>query len=48
MTLVIIAHRLSTVEHCDVILWLEKGYVRMLGDAPTVLDSYQAVPCGIG
>ena len=41
MTLVIIAHRLSTVEHCDVILWLEKGYVRMLGDAPTVLDSYR-------
>jgi len=41
MTLVIIAHRLTTVENCDVVLWLEKGHVRMLGDAPTVLESYR-------
>lgn len=41
MTLIIIAHRLTTVEKCDVILWLEKGLVRMLGDAPTVLENYR-------
>ncbi|MBN2298601.1 MAG: ABC transporter ATP-binding protein [Deltaproteobacteria bacterium] len=41
MTLIIIAHRLTTVENCDVILWLEKGYARMIGNAQTVLDSYR-------
>lgn len=41
MTLVIIAHRLTTVEHCDVILWLDKGRARMACDAPTVLESYR-------
>jgi ABC-type bacteriocin/lantibiotic exporter with double-glycine peptidase domain len=41
MTLVIIAHRLTTFEHCDVILWLDKGRARMAGDAPTVLESYR-------
>ncbi|HOO44656.1 MAG TPA: ABC transporter ATP-binding protein, partial [Deltaproteobacteria bacterium] len=41
VTLIIIAHRLSTVENCDLILWLEKGCAHMIGDAQTVLDSYR-------
>ena len=41
MTLIIITHRLSTVENCDIILWLEKGNVRMIGNAQTVLEPYR-------
>ncbi|RYZ80670.1 MAG: hypothetical protein EOP06_24910, partial [Proteobacteria bacterium] len=35
-TQIIIAHRLSTLEHCDKILWLHKGEVRMF-DVPDVV-----------
>ena len=27
VTIVIIAHRLSTVENCDSVIWLDKGHV---------------------
>ncbi len=40
MTLIIIAHRLSTVEDCDEIVWLENGRLRMMGESSKVLDAY--------
>ena len=41
-TLIIVAHRLSTVEDCDTLIWLEKGRVRKLGVPSEVLHEYQA------
>jgi len=40
-TLVIIAHRLSTVEECDFLIWLEKGKVKSIGETKSVLSEYQ-------
>ena len=40
MTFIIIAHRLSTVEGCDEIVWLENGKLRMTGEPGKVLDAY--------
>lgn len=40
-TLVIIAHRLSTVKECDLLIWLEKGRAKMVGEAKVVLGEYQ-------
>lgn len=42
VTIVIIAHRLSTVEGCDSVLWLDKGCVRMAGSVEKVLPEYIA------
>jgi ABC-type multidrug transport system fused ATPase/permease subunit len=42
ITMVIIAHRLSTVEHCNLLLWLDNGVVREFGAPETVLQHYQA------
>ncbi|MEG2173768.1 MAG: ABC transporter ATP-binding protein [Desulfovibrionaceae bacterium] len=42
ITMIIIAHRLSTVEDCDSIVWLEKGRVKVQGEASNVLSQYQA------
>ena len=41
VTCVVIAHRLSTVERCDTIIWLDKGRVVMQGPPHEVLDAYQ-------
>jgi ATP-binding cassette, subfamily B, bacterial PglK len=41
ITMIIIAHRLSTVEHCDRVLWLEKGRMRMFGKAEEVIPRYR-------
>lgn len=41
ITMIIVAHRLSTVEDCDSIVWLEKGMVRGQGTAAAVLAEYQ-------
>ena len=41
-TLIIIAHRLTTVENCDRIIWLEKGHLKMVGKPKTVLDLYRS------
>lgn len=41
-TMVIIAHRLSTVESCDAVIWLDKGHVRMTGSVDEVLPEYTA------
>ncbi|MFH1983021.1 MAG: ABC transporter ATP-binding protein [Pseudomonadota bacterium] len=40
MTMVLIAHRLSTVEYCDRVVWLEKGSVKMVGKPEAVLPRY--------
>lgn len=42
VTIVIIAHRLSTVENCDAVIWLDKGHVRMAGSVDRVLPEYTA------
>lgn len=41
MTLIVIAHRLTTVEECDAIIWLENGKIRMMGDPSHVLKQIQ-------
>ncbi|MEF2230111.1 MAG: ABC transporter ATP-binding protein [Pseudodesulfovibrio sp.] len=40
-TLVIVAHRLSTVEACDVVYWIDRGVLRMAGSAAEVLAEYR-------
>lgn len=40
VTMVIIAHRLTTVEGCDTLIWLEKGSVRLAGKPEEVLPEY--------
>ena len=42
VTTIIIAHRLTTVENCDYIIWLDKGKVRMQGSVEDVLGVYKA------
>lgn len=39
-TLLIVAHRLSTVKTCDRVLWLDQGKVRMLGTPDEVLPIF--------
>lgn len=39
-TLIIIAHRLSTVEGCDTLIWMDKGEIRMQGNVAQVLKEY--------
>jgi ABC-type multidrug transport system fused ATPase/permease subunit len=41
-TVIIIAHRLTTVEHCDRLIWLEDGRVRDAGPPAEILPSYLA------
>lgn len=40
-TLIIIAHRLSTVEECDKIIWLERGEIVMSGQAGVIIAQYK-------
>ena len=39
-TVVVVAHRLSTVEACDYVYWVDKGMVRMEGNPKQVLPAY--------
>jgi ABC-type multidrug transport system fused ATPase/permease subunit len=41
-TQIIIAHRLSTLIHCDRILWLHKGEIRMFDKPERILPVFQA------
>jgi ABC-type multidrug transport system fused ATPase/permease subunit len=41
-TLIIIAHRLTTVEGCDQVVWLDKGRVRLVGEPGEVIRAYRA------
>lgn len=40
-TLIIIAHRLSTVKSCDRVIWLENGKIKMDGKPEKVLNEYK-------
>lgn len=40
-TLIIVAHRLSTVKECDLIFWFDDGRLREVGPADTVLPQYE-------
>lgn len=40
-TLVIVAHRLSTVADCDQIIWLDKGKIMMQGETNSVIEKYK-------
>lgn len=41
-TQLIIAHRLSTLEHCDRVLWLDQGQVRLFDRPERVIPVFQA------
>ena len=41
ITIIIIAHRLTTVEKCDSIYWIENGSIQMNGCAEIVLEAYK-------
>lgn len=40
-TIIIIAHRLSTLECCDVVYWIENGTIRCGGDSKTIISAYR-------
>jgi ABC-type multidrug transport system fused ATPase/permease subunit len=42
ITVVVVAHRLTTVEDCGRIIWLEGGKVRQTGPPDEVFDAYRA------
>lgn len=42
VTCILIAHRLSTVEQCDRIIWLEHGHIVMEGSPKEVLPRYMS------
>lgn len=41
LTIIIIAHRLTTVEECDWIIWLENGRIRKQGPTVEILREYR-------
>lgn len=41
-TIILIAHRLSTVQSCDTLYWIENGRIRMQGRTQDVLPVYEA------
>lgn len=43
VTMILVAHRLSTVEGCDRLVWIEDGRVRQVGTPAEVLPGYRAV-----
>jgi ABC-type multidrug transport system fused ATPase/permease subunit len=45
-TCLIVAHRLSTVESCDRVLWLDDGAIRMLGTPAEVLPVFARTESG--
>ena len=40
-TLIIIAHRLTTVKDCDLLFWIEDGRIKMADTADKVLNEYE-------
>lgn len=48
ITLVLIAHRLSTVADCDIIYWIDNGRVRASGTPAEVLPQYEAMMRSMG
>ena len=47
VTIFIIAHRLSTVEQSDSIIWMEGGRIRQIGTPNDVLPAYKQVTAKI-
>ena len=41
ITIVLIAHRLTTLERCDVVFWLRDGTVKTSGNAGELLEAYK-------
>ena len=41
LTMVMVAHRLSTVASCDRLVWMEKGRIRAAGQPETILPLYR-------
>ena len=41
VTCVLVAHRLSTVQHCDTIIWIDKGSIVMQGPPEEVIPLYR-------
>ncbi|MBC7659105.1 MAG: ABC transporter ATP-binding protein [Chitinophagaceae bacterium] len=46
-TVIVVAHRLSTVKSCDRVLWLDQGRVRMLGTPEEVLPIFASSSLGV-
>lgn len=40
VTMIVVAHRLTTVEKCDFIYWIDKGSIRMVGRPDEILPAY--------
>ena len=40
-TLVIVAHRLQTVENCDVLIWIEAGKIKRIDTPKSILPEYE-------
>lgn len=40
-TLIIVAHRLSTVEECDLIIWIDKGKIKKIGKPVDIFSEYR-------
>lgn len=40
VTMIVVAHRLTTVEKCDLIYWIEEGTIKMAGRPEAVLPAY--------
>lgn len=40
VTMIVVAHRLTTVEKCDFIYWIDKGSIRMAGRPDEILPVY--------
>ena len=40
VTMIVIAHRLTTVEKCDLVYWIDKGSITMRGHPTEVLPAY--------
>jgi ABC-type multidrug transport system fused ATPase/permease subunit len=47
-TLIIIAHRLSTVRDCDRLVWIEKGRIKKIGDPNKILGDYDSSDMSMG
>ena len=41
-TLIIVAHRLSTVENCDRLIWLDQGKLKMIGKPGKIISLYNS------
>lgn len=39
-TQIIVAHRLVTIEKCDVLIWIDQGQIKKLGPAKEVLEAF--------